>query len=302
LVALQSLYASLYVKEKPINGTWIPTWLVRATGTEARAAVLAELLWWFEPAFSDARRQERASSSNRTAKLRARARVYDAGGLQWLAISIRRLAARTMLSASTTAGALRWLKSEGLLAVEPGKNRIIRIRPNGRAIAQAFFSATHSEVAQHEFLHPDATRTEWTGSMTQSEAMHRAPGVTVHNVFVSAFGGDHFRARLLCQILFRFLDRRGHCAAVTKIGDEVWWVTTDRQLAEELGVGAKKVRRGLDALIRDGLVHKLIRPSGFRSGGERRWVVHLRPDMPNIQRVIESFHGTAAPSSKGETL
>jgi hypothetical protein len=121
LVALQSLYASLYVKEKPINGTWIPTWLVRATGTEARAAVLAELLWWFEPAFSDARRQERASSSNRTAKLRARARVYDAGGLQWLAISIRRLAARTMLSASTTAGALRWLKSEGLLAVEPGK-------------------------------------------------------------------------------------------------------------------------------------------------------------------------------------
>jgi DNA-binding transcriptional regulator YhcF (GntR family) len=285
---LESLYQQLYLHQRPVNGTWIPNWLVRVCRSEARARVMAEIFWWFEFAFSDIRRRERIPVANVETVFRARARVYDQDGLQWLVMSIRELASRTMLSESTVADTLRWAEKKGLLVIERNGNAPLRIRLNGKANARAFYDATGNEIARDEFLDGNELRSEWTASQTQAEAFHNSDGVTVHNAFVVMLGGDHFAARLLSQILFRFIDRRGNCAAIYMIGGHRWWETTHRRLANELGVNDKRVQRGLQDLLQRGLICKHIEESNWKNRGRQRWVTFLRPNVRQIlKEVIE---------------
>jgi len=254
---------------------------------------MAEVLYWFELAFSDARKQERVGPSNVTIRQRSRARVYDVNGLMWLAISIRKMAARTILSPTTANDALRWAEFANLIVVLRRGKSTLRIRPNGRELAAAYYQVTDDEVAC-EFLDGTNHITEWTGSDTQARAWHRAPGVTVHNAFVVMLRGDHFAARLLSQILFRFMDRNGKCSATIGMGGRLWWETTHRRLAKELAVNEKRVQRGLDMLVAANLLHRLIRPSQRYRPEDARWVTHIRP---NVEVLVAGIQSVISPNA-----
>jgi len=271
---------------KPYEAAF-PHWLVAVTGSEHRARVMAEVLYWFELAFSDARRQDCVGPSNVTIRQRARARVYEQNGLQWLAISIRKLAARTMLSSTTAQDALRWAESAGLIAILRNGKSTLRIRPNGRRLAEAYYNVTADEVAR-EFLDDTNHITEWSGSETQARACHRAQGVTVHNTFIAMLDGNHFAARLLSQIVFHFIDRNGKCSANISINGHLWWETTHQRFAKELGANAKQVQRGLDVLVAANLLHKLIRPSPRYRPEDARWLTHVRPNVEALVVGIQS--------------
>jgi hypothetical protein len=297
------LYDLLWRDRQPRNGTWIPNWILDATGSEARARVACQVQWWFEQAKQDEK------------LARARARVYDEAGRQWYAVSSRLLAASAMLPQRTALDALDWLEDHQWLCVQRG-GKGLRIRPNAPGLAKAFFDETKSHTARSEFLDPDDTEPahKWTGSLTQKEAFHDATGVTVHNALVNVVmkqTGSHgvsralFLARLLSQLCFYFADRNGVCRASHEADGNLWWAASPARWARLLAVSPSTAERGIRTLTSLALVRR--RTGYFRASGdvEVRWTTMLRPDTVTMAAAVaeaaaESPDFLGSPQTKGD--
>jgi hypothetical protein len=106
--------------------------------------------------------------------------------------------------------------------------------------------------------------------------------VTVHNVFVPMLGGDHFLARLLSQVVYRFGDRNGVYRARISRDGSLWWAESRATWGRELGVSAKTAQRGIDALIDGGFLQRRLLPYRRSADPEPGWTTHLRPNVEEL--------------------
>ncbi|MEX2217041.1 MAG: hypothetical protein WD768_23210 [Phycisphaeraceae bacterium] len=280
----------LYEADRAVAGRFIPAWTLPATGTEARAAALCEVNWWFELAFVEQRKREEVTGVN--FRRRARARVYDDDGYQWLVMSVRRLAERIMTPKSTANDALADLESKGLITItqgDAGKDSLA-IRPCARPLAEAFFKATDDPTAYSEYLDPSTAEVSpgWTDSRTQAAAFHTSNGTTVHDLLVAALDGDLWLARLLSQILWYFGDRLGKCRAKIIMNGHLWLAKSHAALSREMSKSLESVRRGLDALVEEyGVLARCIAPYRPNAQWEHSSTTHLRPNLPVLLERVK---------------
>jgi hypothetical protein len=298
------LFQLLYRDRRPIHGTWIPRWVVKAVmslkdddgkhavRSEARARVLTELLYWFQLSFGDQRKREAQPKGD--FQVRPRARVYDADGLQWVALSAREVGRRQLIPATSAVDALGWLEEAGLVVVDKARHGDTGLRPNAPGLARAYHRHTTDPIAFAEFLdeNSDDLLAEWAGSMTQVNAYQKARGVTVHNCFIPIIGAKNrrrlFLARLLSQLVYYFADRTGHCRATKEIGGNLWWVSSSAKWGVDLAASESAVRSGIGELVDKGLVLKTVAMHRFPSMPEALMYTHLRPNVPVLlDRVRE---------------
>lgn len=294
------------------DGTWVPTWLFRAKAvkTEARALVLARVNWWFEISARDKVRSARPGS---LLTPRARARVRDREGRLWWAVSTRELAAQTALPQGTVFDVVNWLAAEKqklLHALRRGKGGAMFLRlvgDGGYSGVRALYHATTHDQAVMTVSDDEADRGyPWSGSAAQASAFHgrearqrgdrpeTALGVTVHKALVPVVGGDPFLARLLSQVLYFFGDRWGRRRAKVVRDGSLWWVYSLTCWAERMGRSPKTVQRGLDRLVRDGLLHRRVLPYGGSARKGPRWLLHVRPDVDAILARVGQDKGVLA--------
>jgi len=283
----QPLYPLLYRNERPTNGTWIPFWLSSYSHNEAFAMVLAELLGRCMILIGNVLRRELISiNSLRLApREHSRVRVHDDNRHHWLEISTGDLGAQTMVTESTLADALTWAVDKGLLVIERHDHNLLRIRPIGKAVAQAFEDDTGLEVFPDPVSEMDLSD-QWRGSVVQLIALHHFSGVFVHKAFLVALRGDHFLARLLSYIVAKVADSEGYERDLFTDREHRWLDMTAVYLSLEFRTTIPEVQRGIEVLETAGLIETITEPSVLNYLGRNASTILIRPDIPNILALI----------------
>ena len=205
------------------TGLWIPRWIVRACGGNARyARVLAYVIWRFEPAGVGRGKEHQVENIDDDYKGLCGAR-YFYGDHRWLATSIAELAAECLLPRRTVDRGLSWLKTSRLLVTSADPGRLL-VRPNVLGIARAYADVTRDRavadyVRQSIAEHDQDEQREgeqmcipgWHESGLHEYVFdrRRAPGVYVTDRMMLACGRDAATALVLSQICWHHARRQG---------------------------------------------------------------------------------------------
>jgi hypothetical protein len=192
-----------------------------------------------------------------------------------------------MLSVHAGDRARKALVRMGLIEVSESDSGLI-IRPNGRALIEAYYSLTKDPKVEDELKHM-CEKQQWLGSQTREAAEQNAIGTHIDDALMILCDGKPGPALVLAQVLFWFgINKEGRSRARIIRDGKLWVALSLRQLRAQLGGDANAIAGYVRWLTERGYLESEPNRWCYKQGRDRgRPTLHVRPRPAAIEKELK---------------